>query len=52
MGDANGELSEAAPEISFGRRRRLPRTFEDFVRLERAAAVEQPLGLGEGLQRR
>jgi hypothetical protein len=52
MCDAHGQLGEGAPERAFIFGGALPSGFENFVRLEGPAGVEQPLRLGEELEGR
>ena len=48
MGQADGELREAAPQFAFRLRRGFPGVFEDFVGVEGFVLVEQALRLDEG----
>ncbi len=45
VSQADGQLGQTLPEVAFGLRRRLPGRLQDLVGVERAAGVEQALGL-------
>jgi hypothetical protein len=51
MGQADGELRQALPQIAFGRWALFPSIFKDFMSMKRPACLQQFVCFGHGLGR-